>query len=106
MNSFVLCKAKLSQIECDFRSEGDVWIIGCRQKARNYRHGWMLLALLNVGTACATECEKTPALYLRVEYHDQHGNGSPAGAIEQLQQQNLFPDLKAYTLLLGYAFAF
>ncbi len=43
---------------------------------------------------------------LRVEYYDQHGNGSPAGAIGQLQQQNLFPDLKAYTLLLGYTFAF
>jgi Protein of unknown function (DUF3570) len=45
-------------------------------------------------------------LNLRVEYYDQHGNGSPAGAIGQLQQQNLFPDLKAYTLLLGYTFAF
>lgn len=43
---------------------------------------------------------------LRIEYYDQHGNGSPAGAIGQLQQQNLFPDLKAYTLLLGYTFAF
>jgi len=45
-------------------------------------------------------------LNLRVEYYDQQGNGSPAGAIGQLQQQNLFPDLKAYTLLLGYTFAF
>ena len=43
---------------------------------------------------------------IRVEYYDQHGNGSPAGAIGQLRQQNLFPDLKAYTLLLGYTFAF
>ena len=40
------------------------------------------------------------------EYYDQHGNGSPAGAIGQLQNQNLFPDLKAYTLLLGYTYGF
>lgn len=43
---------------------------------------------------------------LRVEYYDQHGNGSPAGAIGQLRQQNLFPDLKAYTVLLGYTYSF
>lgn len=49
---------------------------------------------------------ETSELNLRIEYYDQHGNGSPAGAIGQLQQQNLFPDLKAYTLLLGYTFAF
>ena len=48
----------------------------------------------------------TSEVNLRVEYYDQHGNGSPAGAIGQLQQQNLFPDLKAYTVLLGYTFAF
>ena len=48
----------------------------------------------------------TSELNLRVEYYDQHGNGSPVGAIGQLQQQNLFPDLKAYTALLGYSFAF
>jgi hypothetical protein len=45
-------------------------------------------------------------IYVRMEYYDQHGNGSPAGAIGQLQQQNLFPDLKAYTLLLGFTYAF
>ncbi|MFI4891130.1 MAG: DUF3570 domain-containing protein [Steroidobacterales bacterium] len=45
-------------------------------------------------------------LNVRVEYYDQHGNGSPAGAIGQLRQQNLFPDLKAYTLLVGYTIAF
>jgi uncharacterized protein DUF3570 len=49
---------------------------------------------------------ETLELNLRVEWYDQHGNGSPAGAIGQLRQQNLFPDLKAYTLLLGYTFAF
>jgi hypothetical protein len=48
----------------------------------------------------------TSELNLRVEYYDQHGNGSPAGAIGQLQQQNLFPDLKAYTVLLGYTVSF
>jgi hypothetical protein len=50
--------------------------------------------------------DATSELYARIEYYDQHGNGSPAGAIGQLQQQNLFPDLKAYTLLLGYTYAF
>ena len=49
---------------------------------------------------------ETSELNLRVEYYDQQGNGSPAGAIGQLQQQNLFPELKAYTILLGYTFAF
>jgi hypothetical protein len=50
--------------------------------------------------------DETYEVYMRVEYYDQHGNGSPAGAIGQLQQQNLFPDLKAYTLLLGFTYAF
>lgn len=43
---------------------------------------------------------------VRVEYYDQHGDGSPAYAIGQLRQQNLFPDLLAVTLLLGYSYAF
>lgn len=49
---------------------------------------------------------ETSELNLRIEYYDQRGNSSPAGAIGQLQQQNLFPDLKAYTVLLGYTVAF
>jgi hypothetical protein len=43
---------------------------------------------------------------VRVEYYDQHGNGSPSYAIGQLRQQNLFPDLKAVTVLLGYSYSF
>ena len=43
---------------------------------------------------------------VRVEYYDQQGNGSPAGAIGQLQQQNLFPSLKAVTVLLGFRYSF
>ena len=43
---------------------------------------------------------------VRVEYYDQHGNGSPANAIGQLRQQNLFPDLTAITVLFGYSYAF
>ncbi len=45
-------------------------------------------------------------LNVRVEYYDQHGNGSPANAIGQLRQQDLFPDLKAYTVLLGFTVGF
>jgi hypothetical protein len=45
-------------------------------------------------------------LNLRMEYYDQQGNGSPASAIGQLRQQNLFPGLKAATVLLGYTYAF
>jgi hypothetical protein len=50
--------------------------------------------------------DETSEVNVRIEYYDQHGNGSPAGAIGQLQQQNLFPDLKAYTLLFGFTYAF
>ena len=49
---------------------------------------------------------KGSELNLRVEYYDQRGNGSPSYAIGQLKQQNLFPDLKAFTVLLGYSYAF
>ena len=37
---------------------------------------------------------------------DPVGNGSPAGAMGQLRQQNPFPDLKAYTVLLGCTYSF
>jgi hypothetical protein len=50
--------------------------------------------------------DETSEVNVRIEYYDQHGNGSPAGAIGQLQQQNLFPDLKAFTLLFGFTYAF
>jgi len=43
---------------------------------------------------------------IRIEYYDQIGNGSPAFAIGQLRQQNLFPALTAVTVLLGYSYAF
>ena len=43
---------------------------------------------------------------LRVEHYVQHGNGSPSGAIGQLRDQNLFPDLKAFTVLVGYTYSF
>ncbi len=43
---------------------------------------------------------------LRVEYYDQSGNGSPAEAVGQLRQQNLFPSLKAVTVLLGFHHSF
>lgn len=43
---------------------------------------------------------------LRVEYYDQSGNGSPAVAVGQLRQQNLFPSLRAVTVLLGFHYSF
>jgi Protein of unknown function (DUF3570) len=43
---------------------------------------------------------------IRIEYYDQHGNGMPSYAIGQLRQQNLFPDLSAVTVLIGYSYAF
>jgi hypothetical protein len=43
---------------------------------------------------------------VRVEYYDQVGNGSPAEAVGQLRQQNLFPALKAVTVLLGFHYSF
>jgi Protein of unknown function (DUF3570) len=43
---------------------------------------------------------------IRVEYYDQRGDGSPAYAIGQLRQQNLFPALTAVSVLLGYSYAF
>jgi hypothetical protein len=61
---------------------------------------------LTYGLKLGIPIDESSELSLRAEYYDQHGNGSPAGAIGQLQQQNLFPDLKAYTLLLGYSFGF
>ncbi len=45
-------------------------------------------------------------LSIRVEYYGQYGNGFPSYAIGQLRQQNLFPDLTAATVLLGYSYAF
>ncbi|HMD72291.1 MAG TPA: DUF3570 domain-containing protein, partial [Steroidobacteraceae bacterium] len=50
--------------------------------------------------------DQAPEINVRVEYYDQHGNGYPAYAIGQLKQQNLFPDLQAITLLVGFSYAF
>jgi hypothetical protein len=58
------------------------------------------------GAKIGLRLDEGSELNLRIEYYDQHGNGSPTDAIGQLRQQNLFPDLKAYTLLLGYSVAF
>ena len=61
---------------------------------------------LTYGAKFGMNLDEGSEINLRMEYYDQHGNGSPAGAIGQLRQQNLFPDLKAVTLLLGYSLAF
>jgi hypothetical protein len=61
---------------------------------------------LTYGAKFGMNLDEGSEINLRIEYYDQHGNGSPADAIGQLRQQNLFPDLKAVTLLLGYSLAF
>lgn len=58
------------------------------------------------GAKFGVRLDDNTELNVRVEYYDQHGNGSPTGAIGQLRQQDLFPDLKAYTVLLGFTIGF
>ena len=58
------------------------------------------------GAKFGVRLDDNAELNVRVEYYDQHGNGSPANAIGQLRQQDLFPDLKAYTVLLGFTIGF
>jgi len=64
------------------------------------------LSAQTYGAKFGVRLDDNQELNVRAEYYDQHGNGSPAGAIGQLRQQDLFPDLKAYTLLVGYTMAF
>lgn len=45
-------------------------------------------------------------LYLRGDYYKQSGDSHPAGAIGQLQQQNLFAGTDAGFVLLGYSWDF
>ena len=61
---------------------------------------------ITYGMKFGVRLDEGSELSLRAEYYDQHGNGHPGDAIGQLRQQDLFPDLKAFTLLLGYSFAF
>ena len=61
---------------------------------------------LTYGFKVGMPLDEGSELNVRIEYYDQHGNGSPSYAIGQLRQQNLFPDLKAFTVLFGYSFAF
>lgn len=58
------------------------------------------------GAKFGVRLDENAELNVRVEYYDQHGIGSPANAIGQLRQQDLFPDLKAYTVLLGFTIGF
>jgi hypothetical protein len=61
---------------------------------------------LTYGMKFGVKLDEGSELNFRAEYYDQHGNGHPADAIGQLRQQDLFPDLKAFTLIVGYSFAF
>jgi hypothetical protein len=61
---------------------------------------------LTYGLKVGLPMEQGSEFNIRVEYYDQRGNGSPAFAIGQLRQQNLFPALTAVTVLLGYSYAF
>jgi hypothetical protein len=58
------------------------------------------------GAKFGVQIDQGSEFNVRVEYYGQHGNGSPAQAIGQLKQQNLFPDLKAVTVMVGYSYAF
>jgi hypothetical protein len=64
------------------------------------------LHALTYGIKIGMPLDDDKELSLRVEYYDQQGNGSPAEAIGQLRQQNLFPSLKAVTVLLGFRYSF
>jgi hypothetical protein len=49
---------------------------------------------------------KRSELYLKAEYYSQAGNGHPAGAIGQLQRQNLFAGTKSTIAFIGYSWDF
>lgn len=58
------------------------------------------------GVKLGVQIDRGSEFNIRLEYYDQHGNGAPADAIGQLKLQNLFPDLKATTVMIGYTYAF
>lgn len=58
------------------------------------------------GVKFGMQIDRGSEFNLRLEYYDQHGNGAPADAIGQLRQQNLLPDLKAFTVMVGYSYSF
>lgn len=59
-----------------------------------------------VGLKLGLKLDRLSELNLRVGYYWQQGNNHPAGAVGQLQQQDLFPDLQAVSVIVGYSFAF
>ncbi len=61
---------------------------------------------LTYGLKFGMPLDENSEFNIRIEYYDQSGDGSPAFAIGQLRQQNLFPALTAVTVLLGYSYAF
>ncbi len=94
-----------------------------QQSAANFYHDFLLASAilpqyasadtrlarfhaLTYGLKLGMNLSENSEINLRVEYYDQRGNGFPANAVGQLKQQNLFPDLKALTLLLGNTYAF
>ncbi|MBI4695266.1 MAG: DUF3570 domain-containing protein [Gammaproteobacteria bacterium] len=58
------------------------------------------------GVKFGLQLDKSSELNLRVAYYLQQGDNHPAGAVGQLKNQNLFPDLDAVSVVVGYSFAF
>lgn len=58
------------------------------------------------GMKFGIDLDKSSEVNLRVSYYMQRGDGHPAGVIGQLKGQNLFPDLDAVVVMMGYSFAF
>lgn len=61
---------------------------------------------LTYGAQIGFNITNTSQIYVRGEYYDQKGTSHPAGAIGQLQHQNLFSGVKATWVMVGYTWDF
>ena len=59
-----------------------------------------------IGAKIGFKLGKQSELYVKGEYYQQDGKGHPAGAIGQLQRQNLFPGVKSEVAFIGYSWDF
>ncbi len=61
---------------------------------------------LTYGAQVGLNITPTSEIYVRGAYYQQTGDAHPAGAIGQLQNQNLFTGVKATWIMLGYTWDF